>query len=817
MSTRMKFDVYEAVILHDACLRYESGTLTRTSAVRQVSKILRNRAISIGLSIDDSFRNEAGISFQLSVMQHVVTDGKRGVAQHSKLFESVATMYESDRLRYDQTLKRALAFNEASGGVVSQEYVKDSAVTAASDPFLDYLQEIGIDYVDKRDKAGCLWLIGNNKLKVFVDDARKHGIVFRYCPTGGRATGKRSAWWTTQKTNGFVWKDASEKSSLRKTLESTKAVEKRLEAPSERKPKGRKDSNVGSLVKTNSAVGFKQWMMSEGLAESSARSYSSAINNIEQFSKNHGYSSFRFYGNDDVDNIKNMISTLFEDGQFIKYNDSQHNRLRAALKKFIVFAEARHPAVVVSTPSSGNTIHSIIDGEMQRKVIEVATDGFPNGIRSSSIIDKKKIKRLFKERYGGNAPDDEVIETVLISNGISWNGKIYLISDTAKKQIRELVDKALATGSKIIYYDELYSESPSFYTDRMVYSSEALKSVMESIGIELVYNKNYCATDRNVTIEDELFRAFGDSIRLTVEGLKQRLPYIPTEKLTPSLSISDMFVRVRAGEYACLNRIEIDSQDQLDAIRLVESEIAVQGFASLSSIDLTRTLGNNPMLSEAAIRDALFIRILSDRYNKKGQIVTVKGSAVSANDIMRRYCRGIDEATLNELDEFEKGITGKARNAILPIAFETMVRIDREMFVSDSRVMFDSDATDSALEFFVGDGICPIKAITSFNSFPYVGQPWTLYLLESYLARFSKKYSIMGGPARTDNVGAIYPRNKNFTDYGDLIAHVLANGDIELKGEAAANYLVRLGFVLRKTAFVRTAIERARTLREIKG
>ena len=273
----------------------------------------------------------------------------------------------------------------------------------------------------------------------------------------------------------------------------------------------------------------------------------------------------------------------------------------------------------------------------------------------------------------------------------------------------------------------------------------------------------------------------------------------------------------RAGEYARVDGIEINSCDISDARTFVKEEIIKRGFVSLGNLDFSHTLGDNPTLSEAAVRDAFFIKILEHDYSKKGQIITRIGEAISANDVMRESCRNLNRATLNELDVLEKSITGQARNTILPIAFETMVRINQDSFVSDTFVDFDVDAVDEALGLFINDSIVPIKAISSFNSFPYVGQPWTLYLLESYVARYSKRYRINGGPARTGAVGAIYPKNQNYPSYGELLAHVLAKSSLDLSEEEAANYLIKAGFVLRKTALIRTAIEHARALRNNKG
>ena len=101
------------------------------------------------------------------------------------------------------------------------------------------------------------------------------------------------------------------------------------------------------------------------------------------------------------------------------------------------------------------------------------------------------------------------------------------------------------------------------------------------------------------------------------------------------------------------------------------------------------------------------------------------------------------------------------------------------------------------------EGVAPIKVITSFTSFPYVGRPWNLYLLESYVKRFSRRYCIKGGsPARTANVGVICLANDD-RDYNDVVAQVLANSSLKLEEHAVGDYLVRLGFVVKKTTFVK--------------
>lgn len=813
MASRVRWDKYEAAVLLDAYVKTVDGILSRSAAVEKVSAMLRRRALLASEVIDDSYRNISGISYQFGVMQFAMTDGKQGIPQRSALFQDIVSLYRSNPGEFDKIFsvaerlstsvdaaraearrnprKQAPDFGNAESGSE-----KDSV-----DALVDAIKRHGIKYTDKRSRGGCLWIIGGKELSRFVKDVRGLRVRFYYIDGGARVIGGQAGWWT---------KDYAKPGRAMPTSVKIKPA-------SNVRPDIQKATSKAAHEKPNSTVGFRQWMIEQGLAESSARSYSSAINNAEQFAKEHGYADIRFYGNGDVRSVRQMIDRLFAGADFVAYNEGQHNRFRAAFRKFIDFVGSGARPEIEHAAGTQIKRGDALPSAVRDALLGVVAEGFPNGVRLGSVIDRKKIARLYNEKTGCDVPKDEDVKRCLSEHGITFGGKLYLISAATKRAVREQVEAEMTKGHRIFYYEELYSAAADYYTSKTIYSADALKRVIEESGIQLICYKNYCATARDVTIEDELVRAFGLNVQLTVDELKERLPFLPEAKLTSSLSLSKRFVRGRAGEYAQVDGIEINEDDIVDAQSLVEDEIAKHGFASLGNIDLIRTLGDNPMLSETAIRDAFFAKVLSRNYSKKGQIVTRTGESVSANDIMRESCRSLTSATLEELDDLEKSITGQAHNAILPIAFETMVRTDRDSFVSDELVDFDVEAVDDALDFFAGESIAPIKAISSFNSFPYVGQPWTLYLLESYVARFSKRYKISGGPARTDNVGAVYPKELNFENYGELLAHALAKSALDLGGSEAADYLIRAGFVLRKTALVRAAIERARTLRDFEG
>ncbi|MBY6054699.1 hypothetical protein [Cytobacillus firmus] len=51
--------------------------------------------------------------------------------------------------------------------------------------------------VDKREKGGALWLIGDQELTDLIEELRKQKITFTFAYNGSKSTNKRPAWFTS--------------------------------------------------------------------------------------------------------------------------------------------------------------------------------------------------------------------------------------------------------------------------------------------------------------------------------------------------------------------------------------------------------------------------------------------------------------------------------------------------------------------------------------------------------------------------------------------------------------------------------------------
>ena len=80
---------YEVVLLVDAYQRYLQEEWSRKDAVAILSKRLRARMQRLGSAVRETYRNENGISMQMSAIEYLFTDGQNGISHVSTLFREV--------------------------------------------------------------------------------------------------------------------------------------------------------------------------------------------------------------------------------------------------------------------------------------------------------------------------------------------------------------------------------------------------------------------------------------------------------------------------------------------------------------------------------------------------------------------------------------------------------------------------------------------------------------------------------------------------------------------------------------------------------
>lgn len=116
MARQPIWDKYEVALLIEAYLRMEENTEPKQKIIAETSQLLRKRAITLGMEIDNVYRNENGIRMRTAAMQYLFTGGKKGIPNDSKLFAEIYDLYKDNRLSFNQLLE--IAHNQVDNGDV---------------------------------------------------------------------------------------------------------------------------------------------------------------------------------------------------------------------------------------------------------------------------------------------------------------------------------------------------------------------------------------------------------------------------------------------------------------------------------------------------------------------------------------------------------------------------------------------------------------------------------------------------------------------------------------------------------------------------
>jgi len=460
------------------------------------------------------------------------------------------------------------------------------------------------------------------------------------------------------------------------------------------------------------------------------------------------------------------------------------------------------------------------NSEIITKLTDVLSSHFSNGYRLNSPIELVRFKSFASEILGDEISmmSDDMLKRYISACGMAYDGKIYIVSTKTKEHIKELAHKYFVDGAQVIFFEEFYSKNENWLFNASVVSVDMLTNILRELFPKLFFTQIYFGYVRDSVIdvlESEILRIWGGDTLLTYEQIAERLMFVPFERIKHALSQNNNFIWSGVGTFSHISRIKIADEDRNVIRKVAEYECDTHGYISITDLPLREIEERNYELSITAIHNAVYRICLLDKFDKKGKIITRKGDTLDALTIMKEYCKTIDKCSLKDLLNFEKELTGEIHRWIpMEAGNAVMVRIDKDTYVADKYVNFNSDLIDEAIErFFEGDYL-PLKAFTTFAAFPDCMQVWNLFLLESYCRRFSKKFRFDALSVNSRNAGVVIRKSCNM-DYMEIMIDAVAKADIPLNDNAVGQFLFKDGYTGRsKTSRVDEIIKKAKDIRE---
>ena len=554
------------------------------------------------------------------------------------------------------------------------------------------------------------------------------------------------------------------------------------------------------------------------LADKTCVSYVSSIRSAERYAIDNGYLSYSLF-NEDKEKIIATASELYSDSDFISYNDNQHNRFSAAINKLLEFIGADIPEKAAASLGKRHDNQINAPAEANSEIVAVLKQHYEYGFKYDSIRELMRF-RQFADEMGITLPEeDEALKTSILSSGTVIDDKVYCKNDDMLQELQRIVDDILSSGAVVIYYESLFENKQEWMESHVITSPDMLKEYLQynisgcSFSKKFMVKGSRCSEKDAVT--DELKRIWGAHPVESVYRLSERLPYIPIGNIWRVISGNDLFVLSSEGEYLFIDRFRITKDDEEEILDFVDESYDKNGFASLCDVPLGSIEEENYELTQTAIYNAIYKKVLSGKYHLNGKILTKEKSDLDAVMLLKQYIKDKAECTFDEVSDKVVKLTGGInRQYAFQALYDDMVRVDKNRFVANRLVNFSIDEIDTVLAGFVTDNFCAIRDVTTFAMFPLCGQNWNHYLLESFCYKYSRRYSLHVIHFNDKNAGIIAEKNFN-KKYNEMLVIAIARTDVELSPEVIGQYLFNTGYMAKsKYAKLGEIAQRASELRE---
>ena len=453
------------------------------------------------------------------------------------------------------------------------------------------------------------------------------------------------------------------------------------------------------------------------------------------------------------------------------------------------------------------------------QIKEVLSLRFPKGFRLESIIELKRFRRFYSDFTGKDyLKSDDFLTLDIKECGIISDNKVFvperILSNDVKRQIVSFIENHFFNGKRYIYYKTIFRKFENELLDSIIVDEKMLCTYLRYYYDDTwFFYKDYMTCEENVSIDID---------DIVIEYVREQGRVV----------LEDELVKV-------LGRFHIDlfvvTQQELEAVsEIIDKAIEKYEFVGSDELisdirqNVPSIITNNSVLSDYGIRKALWCK-LEGRYSFNNAIISAFGHNLSSKEALSSFAKTHEEYSLDEIDSLADSL-GTVINYYLESLLEYSIRINHDIFVSKSKVQFDVDAIDNAIDNWCSKSqpFFPLKSITNFSLFPETQYPWTQRLLESFLLTSSKHYTLLKSDFLNKNniCGAIvYKGYKELFDdqsmmkpFDSLLSIVLVRDNIPLTKDIAIAHLASEGYIVqRRYSQIEQVLGKAKAIKENKN
>ncbi len=818
MSERKMWDKYEAAVLLEAVLNIENNIESRNDAVERVSKQLRSMAQNRGLTIDDTYRNTNGISMQMVAMKATAFDIECKMKSHSKVFCEVVALYHTNQAEYNIILNQAHGWIDYSEEKQHMMHEDSPTICSNRDAFSSWLQTKQI-----KKPAPNLIIAAIDEVSEY---ATKHNVS------------KVSVWDIPDedKFNTFRTKmqamrlfRLSHKNSAKIFDISWKYY---VDFLKDKKEDGINASQRNELKNYDYSPSTKlsftkpELVMYFGAIDSNVASwrdvYRSVLNSL---CEDYPYQIGELARNTECTwlsfNDKDLRSpVLVRNGMYAEGNKSATEIVRT-IRLLLDICKVDYENVVIRylEGKDGHVAESVVAthsveentltelSEVDKRLYEVIENRYVSGFLPGAI-NFKKIKRFYEEMYSQSLEiDGESIEESLNKTCLQVNGKYYapsaLMEYGLKIRANDYIETAMQSKG-YVFFDNILDHFGYEMTEKIP-DVVLLKKYLEKEYPQYAALDGYLAMNATVVIDaaKEVEQILFESVfPMSVDKIKALLPHLTEGAIQRVIWSDDRIIVTNNNDRFLIDSMGITEEDLESIKNLINEALNIHNCMFGNEL-LTRIQTKMPGLYESirdfgdrGIRGAIAYK-LKDKFKFNANIICKKETNIDNAEVFRSFAKSERYFTLSALINLKEQIG--VGNVYFEAINEVSSRINDNDYVPNEALQFDSAAIDAVLNQIVIGNMCSLKEASNFAIYPSTCYPWTEYLLESYVAKYSDEFKLChGGYAEGKCCGAVVKKTVSLNSIDDVVTEYLVlNREIQTAKEALER-LVEDGFIARK-------------------
>ena len=431
----------------------------------------------------------------------------------------------------------------------------------------------------------------------------------------------------------------------------------------------------------------------------------------------------------------------------------------------------------------------------QKRAKHIIALNFKNGYRTASSIDFERFKNYYADEYHEEFKSDaNGLEMLMKSVAVVFDARAYMYDDETVQTVLVYLEQL---DSPCIYIDAFFGKFSGELYAFGIFSVDMLKAFIEKNYADVFCKRDYIYLQPDVSPSDLIRQVFDERETWSFDDLFVRLPWLKQDSIRAALNGSD-YHRIETGVYTHVDNMDLPDSEGEKVIAFVRERLQSKDYVTANELDLSRFEALNPHCPFSAIRDAVFNKFLSNHYSKSGQVITLNGEKLRVLDILEQYCREAETASFEEVNSFEATFDpeGRTHSSCLVAAHNVMVRVSADLFVTENKVSFDVEKIDEAIALYCRDNFIPLKNVVDFSLLPYSGYPWNLFLLESYVRKFSRMFKYDVRAVNSANIGVIVRKSFTYGEYDDILALALAKSPLSMNNKkAVGDYLFDNGYI----------------------